>query len=61
MVKNPDKTVWIGLEYFCNEKDDFWNLSDKECISFAINELVSMGIINEDDVIDSHREKVKKA
>ncbi len=61
MVKNPDKTVWIGLEYFCNEGDDFWNMSDKECIKFASEELVSMGIINEGSVLDSHREKVKKA
>ena len=25
MVKNPEETVWIGLEYFCNENDEFWN------------------------------------
>ena len=61
MVKNPDKTVWIGLEYFCNENDEFWNMSDKKCIEFATKELVSMGIIKEKDVLDSHREKVKKA
>ena len=61
MVKNPDKTVWIGLEYFCNENDEFWNMSDKKCIEFATKELISMGIIKENDVLDSHREKVKKA
>ena len=61
MVKDIKKTVWFGLEYFCNENDDFWNMSDKKAIKFAINELVSMGIIDEKDVIDSHREKVKKA
>ena len=61
MVKNPDKTVWIGLEYFCNENDEFWNMSDKKCVEFATNELISMGIIKEKDVLDSHREKVKKA
>ena len=61
MVKKPEDTVWSGLEYFCNENDDFWNMSDKECINFATKELVSMGIIKEKDVLDSHREKVKKA
>ncbi len=61
MVKNPDNTVWIGLEYFCDEGDSFWNMSDKECIEFATKELVSMGIIGEESVLDSHREKVKKA
>ncbi len=61
MVKNIKNTVWVGLEYFCNENDDFWNMSDKKATKFAIDELVSMGIIEEKDVLDSHREKVKKA
>ena len=61
MVNNINKTVWLGLEYFCSEGDEFWNMSEKKCVDFAIKELVSMGIIDEKDVIDSHREKVKKA
>ena len=61
MVEKPNNTVWIGLEYFCNENDDFWNMSDKKAVKFAIDELVSMGVIEEKDVLDSHRERVKKA
>ncbi len=61
MVKKPKDTVWVGLEYFCNENDEFWNMSVEECKNFAIDELVKMGIIDRDDVLDSHREKVKKA
>lgn len=61
MVKKPMDTVWIGLEYFCNENDEFWNLSEKETVKLATNELISMGVIDKDDVLDSHREKVKKA
>ena len=61
MVKDAQNTVWIGLEYFCNEGDEFWNMSDKECITFATKELIKMGIISENDVLDAHREKVKKA
>lgn len=61
MVQNPEETVWIGLEYFCDEGDDFWNMDDGECINFAISELEQMGVIKRDDVLDSHREKVKKA
>lgn len=61
MVKQPEDTVWLGLEYFCNEGDEFWEKTDKECIAFATDELVKMGIINKEDVIDAHREKVKKA
>lgn len=61
MVKDPVNTVWIGMEYFCNEGDRFWNLSDEECVAFAVKELVAMGIIDHGAVTDSHRAKVKKA
>ena len=61
MVKDAEKTVWIGLEYFCNENDEFWNMSEKKCVEFAVNELVQMGVIKNNYVLDSHREKVKKA
>ncbi|WP_368207819.1 NAD(P)/FAD-dependent oxidoreductase, partial [Bifidobacterium pseudocatenulatum] len=62
LVKDVDNTVWIGLEYFCEEGDSFWNMSDEEAKKFAIQELTRMQIINgPQDVIDSHRERVKKA
>lgn len=61
MVKDVDKTVWIGLEYFCNEGDEFWEMTDKECINFAVGELTKMGVIKKDEVLDAHREKVRKA
>lgn len=61
MVKDPENTVWLGLEYFCAEGDEFWSLSDSECIEFAVNELISMGIIDSDSVLDAHRERVRKA
>lgn len=61
MVKDPVHTVWIGLEYFCAEGDDFWNMTDEECIQLAAAELESMGVIKAEDILDSHREKVKKA
>lgn len=61
MVRDPENTVWIGLEYFCNEGDELWEKPDKEFIDFAIDELTSIGIIDKDDVIDSVRLKQKKA
>jgi len=61
LVKDAENTVWIGLEYTCQENDKYWNMSDKEFSEFAIDELASMNIIDKEDVIDSHREKVKKA
>lgn len=61
MVKDPEHTVWIGLEYFCEEGDSFWNMSDEECIRFAASELEKMDVISSDDILDTHREKIKKA
>ena len=61
MVKKPEDTIWIGLEYFCNERDEFWKMSEEEFVKFATGELVKMGVIEKDEVLDAHREKVKKA
>ena len=61
MVEKPEETVWIGLEYTCSEGDSYWNMNDNEFIDFAIDELAQIGIIDKSDVIDSHREKIKKA
>ena len=61
LVKDAKNTVWIGLEYTCSEGDEYWNMSDEDFSKFAIKELASMGIIDESDVIDYHRERVKKA
>ena len=62
MVERPEDTVYIGLEYFCSEGDDFWNMSEEESLRFAVRELKSMGILmGEKEVLASHRERVKKA
>ncbi len=62
LVSDPDHKVWIGLEYFCSEGDKYWNMSEEEWVRFGISELVKMGVINsEKNVLDSHRERVKKA
>lgn len=61
MVKNPNETIWIGLEYFCNENDELWNMSEEDFAKLAIDELIKMNIIEENAVLDYHREKVKKA
>ncbi len=61
MVKDPDNTVFIGLEYFCSEGDEFWQMSDEDFINFAVDELQKIDIINKEDVLDSIRIKVKKA
>lgn len=62
MVAKADETVWIGLEYFCTEGDAFWNMTEQQCTAFAADELMRMGILSSPyDILDSHREQVKKA
>ncbi len=59
LVKDDSK-VWIGLEYFCNEGDEMWNMSNENFTDFAIKELEKIDIINPDEVIDSIVIKVQK-
>lgn len=61
LVKNIEDTVWIGLEYFCNEGDKYWNMTDEEFATFAIDELTKIKVIEKEDVLDYTRIKVKKA
>jgi len=59
LVKDDSK-VWIGLEYFCNEGDEMWNMSNENFTKFAIKELEKIDIINADEIIDSVVIKVQK-
>ncbi|MBE6798447.1 MAG: NAD(P)/FAD-dependent oxidoreductase [Ruminococcaceae bacterium] len=61
LVKDAENTVWIGLEYFCNEGDELWEKSDEDFINLAVDELVKIGVIDRSAVLDSHRERIKKA
>ncbi len=61
MVSDPQKYMWIGLEYFCNEGDEMWNMSDADFIAFAISELEKIDVLEPGVVRDSVRIKVKKA
>ncbi|MBO4290459.1 MAG: FAD-dependent oxidoreductase, partial [Lachnospiraceae bacterium] len=62
MLADPEHSVWIGLEYFCKEKDEFWNLSEEECVRLAVKELQKIGVIDQNTkVMESCRERVRKA
>ncbi len=61
MTADPENTVWIGLEYFCDEGDAMWNATDEDFTQFAIDELIKAQIIDREDVLDTVRIRVKKA
>ncbi len=52
MVADQSK-VWLGLEYFCNESDDIWKLSDDRLVALATEELSKIGIIEASEVLDA--------
>jgi len=60
MVKDPS-LAWIGLEYFCNEGDELWDMEEQKFKEFAILELAKIKIIDPKDVIDGVVIKMPKA
>ncbi len=51
MVADPSK-VWIGLEYFCDNTDPLWKMTDAGVARFATKEAASIGILDPDEVRD---------
>jgi len=49
MVPDRSKT-FLGLEYFCNEGDELWRMSDAELIALGTRELETMGLARAADV-----------
>ena len=62
MLQDPEHSLWIGLEYFCREGDEYWTMPDARWKDYAVSELVRIGILNQDETVrDYHVEKVRKA
>ena len=61
MVADYKHKMWIGLEYFCNEGDRLWEMTDEDFIKMAVDELDKIGVIDAKDVEDAVRIRVKKA
>ena len=61
MVKDPENTVWIGLEYFADEGDELWSRSEAELMDLGKREIEKIGIARARDILDAHVERVKKA
>lgn len=55
------KNTWLGLEYFCNEGDELWNMPDADFSDFATNELIKIGMIYKENVLDSVVIRMPKA
>jgi len=60
MVPDPNNTC-LGLEYFCYEGDELWNLADDELIELGKTELETLGLANQDDVQEGTVVRMPKA
>jgi protoporphyrinogen oxidase len=60
LVADPS-TVWLGLEYFCNQGDDLWTMEDGKFLEFAGGELEKIGLIERKDVIGGTLVRVPNA
>ena len=51
---------WVGLEFFCNEGDQLWNLSDENLIKLAIEEMEKLKLCTKIDFLDGTVLREKK-
>jgi protoporphyrinogen oxidase len=54
-------TACLGVEYFCFEGDDIWELDDDAAVELAVRELASIGLLDPDHVFDGVKVRVPKA
>jgi protoporphyrinogen oxidase len=54
-------TTCLGVEYFCFEGDDLWNMPDDEAVALATGELARIGLVDPAAVTDGVKVRVPKA
>ena len=55
-------TTCLGVEYFCNDGDDIWTMSDEDAVKLAIKaELAPIGILDPEQVFNGVKVRVPKA
>jgi len=54
-------TTCLGVEYFCFEGDEIWEMSDEQAVELATQELAQIGLIDPSKVIDGVKVLVPKA
>jgi protoporphyrinogen oxidase/predicted dehydrogenase len=54
-------TTCLGVEYFCFEGDEIWNMTDEQAVELAKGELARIGLIDPSKVMDGVKVLVPKA
>jgi protoporphyrinogen oxidase len=60
MVPDPNKSC-LGLEYFCFEGDNLWEMSDQDLVDLGKKELMALGFIEGSDVENGAVVRMPKA
>ncbi len=54
-------TTCLGVEYFCFEGDDIWDMPDEDAVEMAKNELARIGLIRPERVVEGVKVRVPRA
>jgi predicted dehydrogenase/protoporphyrinogen oxidase len=54
-------TTCLGVEYFCFQGDDIWEMTDEQAVELATQELARIGLIDPSKVIDGVKVLVPRA
>jgi protoporphyrinogen oxidase len=54
-------TTCLGVEYFCFDGDDIWEMPDSEAVEMATNEMARIGLVDPSKVVDGVKVRVPKA
>ena len=60
MIGEPGMTC-LGLEYFCNEDEPLWNLSDAELVTLAAREVGTIGLARTSECVDGAVVRMRRA
>jgi protoporphyrinogen oxidase len=60
LVHDPN-SVWLGLEYFCQEGDELWTMKDEDLIRMGVRELESMNLAEPEKLLDAVVLRMPKA
>ena len=54
-------TTCLGVEYFCFEGDDVWEMTDQDAVAMATEEMARIGLVDPSHVFDGVKVRVPKA
>jgi protoporphyrinogen oxidase len=60
MTPDPGMTC-LGMEYFCNQNDKLWDRADEDLIRLAQEELIQLGLVREQDIVQGAVVRMPKA